>query len=520
MIYWIMDINTQNQLNNLAWSNASSSGNQMQWVKMNFGDFVIPTKWEGDNVNVQVANPVTDLKKDTPVEKWNNEEKKISNENIDNETTENIAIKNSSYSLGESIATEEDKKIDPRTPRSEIVPFVKNVDIAALVSQIFNDAVFSRTSDVHIEPFEKFLSIRFRIDWEFYEYRNFAKEYSDLILTRIQVLAWLKIDELRKPQDWKINAWIINWKRIDMRISTLPTIYWNKIVIRILEKENKIITLPELWYDHNAVKLIYKNLARTYWMILMSGPTWSWKSTTLFAMISKFDPFKYNISTLEDPVEYFIEWANQSQVNAEIWFDFWNWLRSLVRQDPDIIMVWEIRDNTTAVLSTQAAITGHLVFSTVHANNTSSTIQRLTNMWADPFLVADALNIIIAQRLVKKNCSDCLEEYVPTPRQKKYIKDVLEKLDEESKGQVKYLKWKWCDKCHWSWYSWRIAVYEILEITNKIKTVIIEKAWVAQEIEKVAVEDWMVTIQENGIIQALKWKTTIEEIMMVTDSVE
>lgn len=434
-----------------------------------------------------------------------------------NDEKEYSNIKNK-ISLEWELATQEDIQIEERTQRWEIIPFVQNVDIAWLVQQIFNDAVNSRTSDIHIEPFEKFLSIRFRIDWEFYEYRNFSPEYSKLILTRMQVLAWLKIDQLRTPQDWKINAWIISWKRIDMRVSTLPTIYWNKIVIRILEKDNTIKTLVDLWYNHKDIQIIKRNLERTYWMILMSWPTWSWKSTTLFAMLSKYDPFKKNISTLEDPVEYYIEWANQCQVNPEIWFDFADGLRSLVRQDPDIIMVWEIRDNTTAKLATQAAITWHLVFSTVHANTASTTVQRLINMWADPFLIADALNIIVAQRLIRKNCPYCKKSYEINKKQLDAINPIIEKLDEKSRNQINFMKWEWCNNCHWLWFLWRIAIYEILEVTQEIKQVIIEKDWIWQEIEKVAVSLWMTKMKENWIIKAMLWETTLEEALLVTDS--
>ena len=418
-------------------------------------------------------------------------------------------------SLKESKLTEEDKKIDERTQRWEIVWFVPNVDITALVDQIIWDAVRSRTSDIHIEPFEKFLWIKLRIDWEFYEYRNFDIQYAKLILTRIQVLAWLKIDQLRIPQDWKINMWVIDWKRIDLRVSTLPTVYWNKIVIRILEKETKIKTLADLGYDHYSIQKINRNLNRTYWMILMSWPTWSWKSTTLFAMLSKYDPFKYNISTLEDPVEYFLEWVNQSQINVDAGFDFPDGLRSLVRQDPDIIMLWEVRDNITTKLSIQSAITWHLVFSTVHANSASTTIQRLMNMWADPFLVASALNLVVSQRLVRRVCSQCAQEYIPTDKQMQSIQEIVDKI--EDKEEICFMKWVWCEHCNWSGYHWRLAIYEILEVTPKIEKIITDTWWIAQDIEKVAVEEWMITIKEHWVLEAMKWLTTLEEILIAVD---
>jgi len=419
------------------------------------------------------------------------------------------------FSLNESELTEEDKKIDERTKRWEVVWFVSNVDVSALVDQIIWDAVRSRTSDIHMEPFEKFIWIRLRIDWEFYEYRNFDIEYAKLILTRIQILAWLKIDQLRIPQDWKINMWLIDWKRIDLRVSTLPTVYWNKIVIRILEKETKVKTLADLGYDHYAIKKINRNLERTYWMVLMSWPTWSWKSTTLFAMLSKYDPFKYNISTLEDPVEYFLEWANQSQINVDAGFDFSDWLRSLVRQDPDIIMLWEVRDNITTKLSIQSAITGHLVFSTVHANSAATTIQRLMNMWADPFLVASALNLVVSQRLVRRICKNCAEKYTPNKKQLQSISWVLENLEEWE--EPNFMRWVWCEECNWSWYHWRLAIYETLEVTPRIEKIITDTWWIAQDIEKAAVDEWMITIKENWIVEAMKWNTTLEEVLIAVD---
>lgn len=409
-------------------------------------------------------------------------------------------------------------QVDERTQRGEIVGFVRNVDISQLVDQIIQDAVGSRTSDIHIEPFDSFLSVRFRIDGEFYEYRNFDTQYSPLILTRIQVQAWLKIDQLRIPQDWKINAWIIHWKRIDLRVSTLPTIYGNKVVIRILEKENTVKTLDQLGYTNAAIKVIMKNLDRTFGMVLMSWPTGSWKSTTLFAMLSKYDPFKYNISTLEDPVEYFIEGANQSQVNPEIGFDFSDWLRSLVRQDPDIIMVGEIRDAVTAKLATQAAITGHLVFSTVHANTSAWTVQRLMNMGADPFLVADALNLIVSQRLIKKNCPNCASKYDPSEKELQFMEYMIQKLDLASRSKINFARGVGCDNCHGSWYLWRIAIYEILEITPSLRKIIIDSNWLAQEIHAQAIKEGLVPIKDNGILKVLIWETSIQEVMIATDS--
>lgn len=399
----------------------------------------------------------------------------------------------------------------------QVVPFQQGVDIIKLVNDMFESALAQGASDIHIEPFEPFLTVRFRIDGDFHEYFNFATEYAESILTRIEVLAGLKLDKNRLPQDGKISFHSQNGVRVDMRVSTFPTMYGNKVCIRLLVKEDSVKTLQSLGYDERSLQIIQKNLERTYGMVLMTGPTGSGKSTTLFAMLSSFNPREYNISTLEDPIEYFIPGANQSQVNAEIGYDFPDGLRTLVRQDPDIIMVGEIRDKVTASLAVNAAITGHLVFSTLHANTASATIQRLMNMDVDHFLVASALNLIVSQRLVRRICPHCKTSFTPDERTLANVRSSLEHVP-NAPTQIEFFRGNGCDACKGTGYKGRVAIYELLEVTPEISKVIIEKQGVAEEIEKVAVSQGMVTIKQNGILAALKGETTLEEVLLASDS--
>lgn len=387
------------------------------------------------------------------------------------------------------------------------------VDIIKLIDNVFTSAKRNRSSDIHIEPTEKDVFVRFRVDGEFHEYYHFSLDLKQEIITRAMVIAGLKIDEMRLPQDGKIVT-NIDGKELDMRVSTFPAMYGNKIVFRLLEKESSAKTLEDLGYSGLPLETIMQNLTRTYGMILMTGPTGSGKSTTLFSMLSSYDPFKFNISTLEDPVEYVIPGANQAQVNADIGFDFPDGLRCLVRQDPDIIMIGEIRDKVTANLSVQAALTGHLVFSTLHANSASATIQRLSNMEVDPFLAASALNVIISQRLVRKNCEKCKTAYAPPSDQIKSIQDQMVIFPQLQ--NIQFFKGLGCEECGGTGYKGRLAIYEVLPITSNIQKAIIENP-IAEYIERVALQESMLTIEQNGLFAVAQGNTTLEEVLVAVD---
>ncbi|MCP4524186.1 MAG: type II/IV secretion system protein, partial [Candidatus Gracilibacteria bacterium] len=268
-------------------------------------------------------------------------------------------------------------------------------------------------SDIHIEPTENFLLLKFRKDGDFMIYDKIHTDNISSIITRLKVLSKIKIDENKKPQDGKIVYYYEKDKQnVDIRLSTLPTNYGEKIVMRILKQDESLTNIEALGLiDVNVLK-VKEALKSKYGIMLMAGPTGSGKSTTLFGILKYFNPLEYNISTLEDPIEYNIEYVNQSQVKPEIGYSFSTGLRSLVRQDPDIIMVGEIRDQETAVLAVEAALTGHLVLSTIHTNSATGTVQRLINMGVEPFLLASAIKMVISQRLGKRICSDCKEEHI------------------------------------------------------------------------------------------------------------
>jgi type IV pilus assembly protein PilB len=384
-----------------------------------------------------------------------------------------------------------------------------------IVNDMIIKSIILKASDIHIEPTEKDLRIRFRVDWNFVNYKNFNLNIKDSILARIKIRASLRIDEHRLPQDWKINYALFWWKDIDMRVSIVPTIYGEKCVLRLLKKDSKPPDLWELWImPYNMVK-IKQHLKDPYGMILAVWPTWSWKSTTLFSLLSQYNPEEKNISTLEDPVEYRIPWVNHIQIKPEIKFSFASWLRALLRQDPDIIMVWEIRDEETAKLAVEASITWHIVFSTLHTNSASHTLNRLVNLWIDPLLISSSLKMIISQRLARKLCVNCKISYMANNDVKSSI---IWKVGKYIKGKenIKLYKAKewWCEKCHNTWYNWRVWFYEILEMSDKIEALMLRNAS-RTEIEIQAIWEWMITIKEDWLIKVVLWDTSFEEMLSI-----
>lgn len=387
-----------------------------------------------------------------------------------------------------------------------------------IVNDIFLSALWKKASDIHIEPREKIVNIRLRVDWNFIDYKTIDLNLRDSLIARIKIMSYLRIDEHRLPQDWKIAYKLFWWKSIDMRVSIIPTIYWEKCVIRLLKKDEKPPELKNLGImPYNLVK-IKKHLNDNYWMILAVWPTGSWKSTTLFSILSQFNPKKQNISTLEDPVEYRIAWVNHTQINQSINFTFAKWLRSLLRQDPDIIMVWEIRDEETAKLAVEASITWHIVFSTIHTNSATHTIQRLVNLWVDPLLISSSLRMIISQRLARKLCMDCKIKYKATDKIKEYI---IWKVWKYIKNREELFLYKsseeWCNKCNHTWYNGRVWLYEVLEMTDKLESLMLKNASRLQ-LEIQAVWDWMVPIKEDWLLKVVLWETSLEEILSVIGS--
>ncbi len=388
-------------------------------------------------------------------------------------------------------------------------------NIISFVNDLFLSSLQKWASDIHIEPSEKNIQIRLRIDGNFVLYKTLELAKIESLIARIKIMAYLRIDENRLPQDGKINFNLFWWKSIDLRVSILPTIYGEKCVIRVLKKEETPPALSDLWIlPYNMVK-IKKHLKDTSWMILAVWPTGSGKSTTLFSLLSQFNAQENNISTLEDPVEYRIKWVNQTQIHPTIGLDFATGLRSLLRQDPDIIMVWEIRDEETAKLAIESSITGHLVFSTLHTNSATHTIGRLLNLWIDPLLLSSSLKMIISQRLVRKLCPHCKQKYIPDEKLRsvlygkigKYIKDKenLSLYNPHTDG---------CEKCNFTGYKGRIWIYEVLEMNEKIETLLLQ--WASRtQLEIQAIWDGMVTIKEDALLKVVIWDTSLEEILAV-----
>ena len=385
-------------------------------------------------------------------------------------------------------------------------------------------AVLWESSDIHIEPLSSYVRLRYRIDGELkeiLEYQNFLHQW---VVARFKILSDLKIDESRKPQDGRISKTIDN-KPLDLRVSTLPTVHGEKIVMRIVDKSKKIPKLSELWIEWKNINLLKKAISLPNGIILTSGPTGSGKSTTLYSALTMLNKVWVNIMTLEDPVENQVDWVNQSQVRPDIWYSFANWLRTALRQDPDIIMVWEMRDKETVDIAIEASLTWHLVLSTIHTNNASETITRVLNMWVQPFLLPASFNIVIAQRLVKKLC---------TCKSKVHLKDVWKQTLENIKNAINttdkkelnsrvwdklkspvFYKPVWCEKCDWTWYKWRLWLYEILEITPWVKEMIL--SWQsAFNINIQAIKDGMVSLEQDWIMKALNWQTSLEEVYRVS----
>lgn len=377
--------------------------------------------------------------------------------------------------------------------------------IPHLINDIFAKAIAMHASDIHFKPTEATFEVFFRVDGTMIQYKLFEKIYHNPLVARIKIISSLRIDEHRLPQDGKASFETAEGKAVDLRVSILPTQYGEKVVIRLLEKNPEMVRLRELGMLPNILMKVERHLTATYGMVLAVGPTGSGKSTSLFSMISTFDPSKYNISTLEDPIEYKIPGVTQTQINTEIGFDFSDGLRTLVRQDPNIIMVGEIRDQKTASLAIESALTGHLVFSTLHTNSAVGTIQRLLNMEIDRFLITAAVKLIISQRLVRKICNSCREAYrVP----EKYY-DLFKDIDVHPKDAFFY-KSKGCDQCKGTGYKGRIGLFEVLEMSPAIEELVINNAS-HTEIEEQAVKEGMILLRKDALYKAVTGDITIEE---------
>lgn len=409
--------------------------------------------------------------------------------------------------------TEEMREVNrPKTVSSEqIGQIIKEAPIAKIVATILEYAVNSRASDVHIEPMEDRVRVRYRIDGILYDRLSLPKSVQEAVISRIKVLSEMKIDEHRTPQDGRFNFKVGN-QEVDLRISVLPTVHGEKIVMRLLRKSGGIPTLPELGLNGISLKSLETAILRPHGIILVCGPTGSGKTTTLYAVLAKLNTTRVNIVSLEDPVEYEIQGVNQVQINPAVGLTFADGLRSFLRQDPNIILVGEIRDGETADLAIQAALTGHLVFSTLHTSDAAGALPRLLDLGAETFLLASTITAVMGQRIVRKICQTCKEAYTPAPQLVEEIKTILGPLMPQ--GEVKLYKGKGCNECGESGYIGRIGIFEVLTVTEKIAHLLLQRAD-AEALEKQAVAEGMITMKQDGYLKVLSGVTTIEEVLRV-----
>jgi type IV pilus assembly protein PilB len=376
--------------------------------------------------------------------------------------------------------------------------------IVKLVNLIIIQAVKDRASDIHIEPEEGALKVRFRIDGVLHEVFNPPVHLGLALISRIKVLSGIDISEKRKPQDGRFSVKIEN-RDIDMRVSTFPTVYGENVVIRLLDRISVLIGLDKIGFSRETLEKFEGLIKRPHGVFLVTGPTGSGKTTTLYSALSMIDTEEKNIITIEDPVEYNIGRVRQSQINPKAGLTFATGLRSILRQDPDVIMVGEIRDRETAEIAVQAAMTGHLVFSTLHTNDAAGALTRLTEMNIEPFLISSSVIGVLAQRLVRSICSECKETYKPS-------QDVLKFLGSDVK---ELYRGKGCNACKMTGYRGRIGIFELLVVNEEIRKMIVDRAS-SEDVKKKAIEMGMKTLREDGIAKILQGITTVDEIIKAT----
>ena len=446
--------------------------------------------------------------------------------NITDELDEVVSIQSGAESDSQNVSEEE---------------ISENSPIAQTVNLLLEYAIKSGASDIHIEPREDFVQVRYRIDGVLKEVNKLPRNVQGALVSRIKILSNLKIDERRVPQDGRFKI-KVSGKQYALRVSTLPIADGEKIVMRILDESNQAVALDSLGYWGLSLSTLKDAMAQPNGMILVTGPTGSGKSTSLFSVLSELNTPDVNISTIEDPVEYKIPGVNQTQTNSKAGMTFASGLRALLRQDPNIIMVGEIRDGETANLGVQAALTGHLVFSTLHTNNAATCLPRLLDMGIEPFLIASTVKAVIGQRLVRRLCMHCRQQYVPDAGELAYIVQMfnlkqgsmqrLHALEQQAAADkiggntplgstdvtIQYL-WRpnpeGCDECGHNGFKGRVGIYEVLGISIPIQKMITANA-TSNEIQQQAITEGMVTMQTDGFVKSLRGVTTLEEVLRAT----
>lgn len=399
----------------------------------------------------------------------------------------------------EDEAAEEDEDLSVQADDAPVIQ---------LVNLIIQEAIKMKASDIHLEPYEKELRLRYRVDGVLQEMTQPPKKFQNAIISRIKILSDMDIAEKRLPQDGRFKVKVDN-QAIDFRVSSCPTVFGEKVVIRILNQASIQLGLTDLGFDSDILKTFEKQIRMPWGMILVTGPTGSGKSTTLYTALSTINEPTKNITTIEDPVEYQLKGINQVQVKHEIGLTFAEGLKCFLRQDPDIMMVGEIRDLETAEIAVKAALTGHLVFATLHTNDAPSTITRMTNMGVEPFLVTASVNMIVAQRLVRRICENCKEAVQP-------LSDLVQMLDiPQEAGDVKFYKGIGCSRCHGTGYKGRLALYEMLVMSDSLRDAVVSGVS-SLHLKQLAISEGMISLRQAGIRKIQEGLTTVEEVLAVT----
>jgi general secretion pathway protein E len=408
--------------------------------------------------------------------------------------------------LGEAALSEITQEIPDN---HDLTDFAANEPpIIKLVNLLFSIAIKDRASDIHIQPTEKDIRVRFRIDGLLYDMYRLPKRAQDAVVSRVKVMAGLDVAEKRLPQDGRIKIRVNN-REIDVRVSIVPATHGEQVVLRLLDKSAAFITIHEIGMDEELKKSFIEIISRPQGVILVTGPTGSGKTTTLYGALQFINTPEKNILTVEDPIEYLIPGIGQIQVNPKINLDFARALRSFLRQDPDVIMVGEIRDEETARIAIQAALTGHLVFSTLHTNDSASALTRLIDMGIEPYLLSSSITAILAQRLIRKICPYCKAIYEPTDFEKSLLKEYVGDLS------VTLYFGRGCERCLNTGYIGRTGLFELLRMTGQIREMVQGRAS-SEEIKSQAIREGMRTLREDGISKVLKGITTVSEVMRVT----
>ena len=396
----------------------------------------------------------------------------------------------------------------------ELVSSTEEAPIITLVNTIFIDAIKKGASDVHFEPYEKNFRVRYRLDGTLHEMMNLVLKFKNPVTSRVKILSNMDIAEKRLPQDGRIKMRVKlengDKKDVDMRVSSVPTIFGEKVVVRILDKSMLKLDMTKLGFEQESLEVFKRNIIRPWGIILVTGPTGSGKTNTLYSAISNLNSMEKNIMTAEDPVEFYMPGINQVNIKDEIGLSFANSLRSFLRQDPDIMLVGEMRDFETVDIAIKAALTGHLVFSTVHTNDAASTILRLVNMNIEPFLIADSVVLVVAQRLVRRLCQKCCSKHNLTPEA---LADIG--FTPEEASNVKVYKPAGCTACHNTGYKGRTGLFEVIEVTDEIRDLILNRAQ-SKDIKKKAMENGMITLRRSGLLKIMEGITSVEEVLRVT----